>query len=497
MQTKVGLAMPYSAVNYVAFNLSAFACIAFVVFLSSSQPYFLDQVIKLDPDRIGSAIGTLGAADELTAIVSAPLVGALCDKINVWSSSPTSRLRLGGTKLVVLVSFLVIALALGGYGQAAHRLVPDVVFFRCFFAVGVTAAMSMVPVMLNEVTSAGFLFKQLQVWKKRSPASSPLLDAPANHRNGKLSALVGVFTGLGAIFSVSFFLTLPVKLSEKYGLTMETAIRYSYCAIGVVAAAVGLIASLFLYNSATSSSHLPEHIPSEAGYLRLLYNGLKVSRHNRRVRLAYVGSFVARSTTVATSVFIPLVVYNYYIKQGNCGSRTNVSHELPSKKSCYDAYIFSAILTGVAQTVALVSSPLWGFMIDHVRVGRHKTLSASSLCGLLGCIGLCLDASLRVHYSESAVYDPRSTACFLFVSLIGLSQIGTIIASMSLVSSLSREFDRQSMGSIGGLYSLSGGVGILIITKLGGTWSDSWIMGPFFILGGFNAILMACSITQT
>ena len=125
--------MPYSAVNYITFNFSAFACIAFVVFLSSSQPYFLDQVINLDPDRIGSAIGTLGAADELTAIISAPLVGALCDKINVWSSSPSSRLQLGGTKLVVLVSFFVIALALVGYGKVAHHLVPDVIFFPVYF----------------------------------------------------------------------------------------------------------------------------------------------------------------------------------------------------------------------------------------------------------------------------------------------------------------------------------------------------------------------------
>lgn len=483
----------FTAVNYIAFNLSAFTAISFVVFLSSSQPYFLDQVIHLKPDRIGSAIGTLGATDELVSIVCAPLLGALCDKINIWSGQ-SARLQLGGTKLVVLSSFFIIALALFGYGTVSSHIFPELILFRSIFAVGVTAAMSMVPVMLNEVTSAGFQFKQLKVWKSHAPESSPLLDGTPYHRNGKFSALVGVFTGLGAIFAVSFYLTMPVNLAEKYDVNMKTAIKYSYCIVGAISLVAGILAFIFLYNSATQP-HEPTDQP-DTSYFGLLNRGLQVSKTNKRVRLAYVGSFVARSTTVATSVFIPLMVYNYYIKQGNCGSHADLGHSLPSKQSCYDAYMFSAILTGVAQTVALISSPLWGFMIDHVRVGRHKTLVASSLLGLVGCLGLCIDASLTSYNSGSSAYDPRSTSCFLLVSLIGLSQIGTIITSMSLVSGLSREFDRNSMGSIGGLYSLCGGIGILLITKLGGIWSDKWIMGPFFILGTFNAILLAFSITH-
>jgi hypothetical protein len=49
----------------------------------------------------------------------------------------------------------------------------------------------------------------------------------------------------------------------------------------------------------------------------------------------------------------------------------------------------------------------------------------------------------------------------------------------------------QLKGSIAGVYSLAGGAGILILTKLGGALFDSWTPGaPFFIMAIFNAMLL-------
>jgi hypothetical protein len=49
----------------------------------------------------------------------------------------------------------------------------------------------------------------------------------------------------------------------------------------------------------------------------------------------------------------------------------------------------------------------------------------------------------------------------------------------------------QLKGSIAGIYSLAGGAGILLLTKLGGALFDSWTPGaPFFIMAIFNAILL-------
>jgi len=288
---------------------------------------------------------------------------------------------------------------------------------------------------------------------------------------------------LGAIFSVSFFLPMPSKLSDSFSIPIKEGLQLSYLILGFVAIAVGSILLVTLYDSTRHNNPMPH--TNKAGYFQLLREGVLASKGNIRIQLAYLGSFVARSTTVAMSVFIPLLVYNFYYKNGICGSDGD---DTPSKQSCRDGYVFAAILTGVAQTVALCSAPLWAWLIDHPLIGSTKSLFISSFLGIIGCFGLCIMGS------KSDIYDPRTAGSFIVVSFIGLSQTGVIITSMSFISSLKKTGDSaDTIGSISGLYSLCGGLGILIITKVGGLWSDHWILGPFFVLGLFNLILTVVS----
>lgn len=59
---------------------------------------------------------------------------------------------------------------------------------------------------------------------------------------------------------------------------------------------------------------------------------------------------------------------------------------------------------------------------------------------------------------------------------------------MSILSGI--EDAQQIMGSLSGLYSFAGGLGIMIITLIGGLLADVWVLGPFFILGVFNVVLL-------
>ena len=91
--------------------------------------------------------------------------------------------------------------------------------FRSIFAIGVTGCMSMVTVILNELTISDFEFwrsnKQvtsLHSFKSRR-RSDDGNDEQQQHtspdtlkKNGKFAGLMGVCTGLGAIFSVSVLL---------------------------------------------------------------------------------------------------------------------------------------------------------------------------------------------------------------------------------------------------------------------------------------------------
>lgn len=472
----------YKLKNVIAFNFSGFACVSIIVFLSLTQPYFLKQVIGVHANKIGSTIGNLGFFDEIVAIIICPILGVLCDELNKRNS------RISGHKLIQSSSFIILFISFLGFSRSS--VVSEVFLFRGIFAIGVSACMSMIPVMLSELTNS-------DIFRNNS----------GRRRNGLFSALIGISTGIGAIFAVSCLLPLPVNISSKFDISMKASLKVSYLIVSGYALLAGLILAIFLYNRSQQLNHIRENSGFSA-YFATLFNGFKLAKSNKRIQLAFVGSFVARSTTVTTSVFIPLLAYNYYSKMGRC-----------TDEDCHDAYVFSAILTGVAQTIALVSSPLWGLLIDS-RVGKTTTILISSILGIGGNLGLCLAA----YYKE--VYDPRNALCFIIVGFIGLSQIGVIITSMSLVSEAgdTKEVEEPSeltgpildiseeepiqelepitaavgptIGSVSGLYSLSGGVGILLITKVGGSLSDHYITAPFFILGLFNLVLLGFSLRE-
>lgn len=146
------------------------------------------------------------------------------------------------------------------------------------------------------------------------------------------------------------------------------------------------------------------------------------------------------------------------------------------KDGCREAYILSAILTGISETVALLAAPIWGYTCD--RIGKTKSLGISALIGIVGfsCFG--------------GMQDPRGWTAYIWASLIGVSQIGAIVCSLSLCTEEKTEYS----GSIAGVYSVTGAAGILLLTKLGGYSSDKSRGAPFTLMAIFNGILLLSSI---
>lgn len=470
--------------NLFAYNFAGFACVAVVVFLAATQPFYLSDVLKIDPDKVGSAIGTLGFLDEIVAITLAVFVGTLNDKINCWA---WRRLVPSGTRVLQLGGFGVMSVALAGYGKFAADLFPDLWLWRGLFALGFTACMSMATVMLHETNNSDFRWMNLAFWRARE---EHVTESEAPPRNGRLAALLGMSTGLGAVFSVAVLLPLPVKIGDHHPelASRDTLQRlYLYLAAGVVVC--GVVVFFLAYDSVRNRGLVALEADEEPKklYVELLREGLKVGQKDAAVQLAYASGFVARSTAVANSVFIPLMVYKFYFAHGKCSLQDYLKKsDVPQKDTCYEGYVFLAILTGVAQTVALVSAPVWGVLVDARKMGTSVSLMVAAGLGAVGSFGLCL-AGWKLD-----AYDPRNVWCFLLVSCVGLSQIGTIIAGMSLLSAVGlsvQDHKHHVIGGISGTYTLCGGVGILVITKLGGSWADRWVFAPFFILGLINALL--------
>ena len=369
----------------------------------------------------------------------------------------------------------------------------------------------------------------------------------------RLAGLVGVFTGCGALVALAIFLPLPAQFSHIKGITQGQAVADSFYVVGCVALFVSGFCFLGLRGLAGEEGKgwrllLGRPAPQPNGeettatvlfqpYWRLLFDSTILGFKDAQIGLGYLGGFVARASSVGISLFIPLYINAYFIRNGFCqGSPNDPSPEL--KKECRQAYILAAELTGVSQLIALLCAPLFGYLSDRYRRFNVPLLIAS----IFGIVGYT--AFARLVSPEPKNVDGRggSPAVFIIVAFIGISQIGAIVCSLGLLGrgvlgdeggyNLSRQLrsgrstrDRNHhveagaetaplllpssghqtqtyaasrnplKGSIAGVYSLSGGAAILLLTKLGGYLFDSLSTGaPFYMMAIFNTILLVIGI---
>jgi hypothetical protein len=358
----------------------------------------------------------------------------------------------------------------------------------------------------------------------KSSASSP----------PRLAGLVGVFTGCGALVALLLFLPLPTRFSRLDGVTQGQAVADSFYVVGGIALLVacscfvglrglqgeegkgwrlllGMSPSSQAYQIASQldgSGEGPVRAPF-LPYWRLLLDSTMLGFEDAQIGLGYLGGFVARASSVGISLFIPLYVNSFYISRGFCqGLPNDPSPEL--KKECRAAYVLAAELTGASQLVALLCAPLFGYLSDRYRRFNVPLLVAS----LFGIVGYTAFANLASPEPKDIDGRGGSPAVFLIMALIGISQIGAIVCSLGLLGrgvlgdeggyNLSSQIGRSEpsvcadgdsdessplvassspvtryssrghlKGSIAGVYSLSGGAAILLLTKLGGYLFDS------------------------
>ncbi|KAJ5936711.1 hypothetical protein N7466_003161 [Penicillium verhagenii] len=510
--------------------------IAFLVFINSSVSFVVTDLIGLH-DGEGDAVGTLGFADELLALAACPLWGVLSDRI--------------GVRHVCTIGYAIIALALVLFVQAKN-VYPQLLLGRLLFSLGGSAVSTMVTAVLPTVTGKAF---RNQAY--RASVSSELTITPERVRrlqNGnseptasaspsaRLSGFVGLFAGCGALVSLGVFLPLPARF-EKVGLSPTEAIQRSYYLVAVVALIISVVSFLGLRQlpgeegkgwSALRTCHSQkDDQPATLPYWKQLTTAMLLGFRNRSIGLGYVGGFVARASSVGISLFIPLAVNHYFRVSGLCDEHDPVrgSGLGDIKRACPRAYILASILTGVSQLVALCAAPAFGFLTDKSR--RYNVpLLVAAFFGVIGYIWFAQIPNPQFQGPDG------SAVVFLVMGLIGLSQIGAIVCSLAVLSngilrvsldddamrkiyddegvldadaddressedrpllagSVNRRLEHLShlKGSIAGVYSLYGGAGILLLTKLGGTLFDQVSTGaPFYIMAAFNGMLLVVGI---
>ncbi|PGH03393.1 hypothetical protein GX51_04124 [Blastomyces parvus] len=575
--------------------------ISFLVFLNSSISFVVTDLINL-PTGEGDAVGTLGFADELLALVACPVWGMLSDRI--------------GVRYVCTVGYLIIALALALFVQAKN-VYPELLLGRLLFSLGGSAVTTMVTAVLPAITASKSslngssassaqnseintppppqpdesqrIYRHIPrpsngseltitpvLYQATLPNSKAREKRPERGSTSHLAGIVGMLTGSGAVVALLVFLPLPAWF-EKSGRSPAQSIKLSYYIVALLSLAVSAVCFIGLRNlpddrytgwrslfspprAHTSDGPQPTTPMTSSSPLSSLFPKSYLSQFNASfllgfkqpgIGLAYLGGFVARASTVGISLFVPLYVNQHFRHSGLCDKSdpSNQSHIFETdlgeiKQSCPKAYIVASILTGVAQLTALCFAPVFGYL--SAKSKRHNVpLLSAALAGIIGYIFLTLLPTPQISGPGG------SPVIFVAMALVGISQIGSIVCSLAGLSThvlgpdhyqdttschhapdgrQTNAADHATLesfpgtrdnvsdessallpkpmplaantnnlvhikGSVAGMYSLYGGAGILLLTKVGGLLSDKVSpKSPFYILAGFNGLLLVAGL---
>ena len=407
------------------------------------------------------------------------------------------------------------------------------------------------PSISSELTITPQRLNQQESLLPPKPALSSSNSSPT-----RLAGFVGLFTGCGALLALGVFLPLPVQF-QKAGVATGQAVADAYYIVAATALLISVLCLWGLRDllgeeskgwralvQARTSEDAISSTSRDSSFLTLLPEAVSLGYQNPLLGLGYIGGFVARASSVGISLFIPLFVNAYFISSGLCDEKSGRTEDM--KKRCRGAYILAAELTGISQLVALLFAPVFGYLGDRYRRYNIPLLIAA-LAGVLGYSALALLGRPEPTGAHGSPW------IFVIVALLGISQIGAIVCSLGLVGRVVLESTKMSQsheddnihqstsntygsmrtppressnpplraeidntegtrgllqdksmsptsrqhlkGSIAGIYSLAGGFGILLLTKLGGYLFDSTSpVAPFYMLSIFNAVLLVAGI---
>ena len=278
-----------------------------------------------------------------------------------------------------------------------------------------------------------------------------IADYVGDDSRGRASGLMGFFSGVGALITVMLVLRLP-KMFQDAGQTPIEAGFATYWIIGGLTLVTGIVMWFGLRGQVV---HQEER---QRPLLEQVREGLLAAR-DPGIGLAYGASFVARGNLAIVGTFFTLWLANY--------------GTLEMGISRADAMARAGMVIAIAQSSALISAPLFGMLTD--RINRVSALNVTLLLAFLGYGGTWF------------VDNPFGAGMILCAVLIGMSEVGCIVTSSVLIA---QQSPQRIRGAVIGLFNLSGAVGIMVASKVGGTLFDSWREAAPFILFGLLALLV-------
>jgi len=291
----------------------------------------------------------------------------------------------------------VLGMFLIGLSLMLHPLVDSVtqlILVRVVFALGSAAVTSMLTTLLG--------------------------DYPTEETRGRAAGLMGLMSGIGALLAVFFFLRIP-KWAVAY--SPNSGAQFMYWAAGGFMMCSGSILFCGLSDKFVEGNrHSSILVIAKEGFL---------AGKDLRVSLSYVASVAARGGAILVTTFISLWIVKY---------ETSVL-----KKSPEDALARAGMISGIAQTLAIVSAPFFGIGADYY--SRVGILAIAALCASIGYLWMFF------------IEDPTGSIIYVAACVVGIGEVGMIVASQLLVATAA---PKEVRGSVSGFFGLCGSASILV-----------------------------------
>ena len=279
-----------------------------------------------------------------------------------------------------------------------------------------------------------------------------MADYATNASRGRATGFLGIMNGLGAMTAALFLLKLPAMFQGR-GLDAESAALATYGIMAAVTLCIG--AAMFIgLRPGTERSH-----QNKTPLVQQLREGVAQARHPL-IALAYASSFVARGNLAVVGTFFTLWASIYGTSQLGMTTAEAVSK--------------GGMVLAISYTASLLSAPVFGIMSD--RINRVSALAITLFIGAIG------------YGSTYWLEDPFSLATIGCLILIGMAEVGCIITSGVLIAEQAPD---RLRGSVVGVFTLTGAIGILIASVVGGYLFDHWMKtGPFVFFGVISALVL-------
>ena len=365
---------------------------------------------------------------------------------------------------VVMITFTVI------YGTLSDRIGRSSIYALGFFLAGSSLFM------IARIGSVpGYILTRM-LWATGAAAIGSMLatvlaDYPSEESRGKMTGFTGVMNGIGSIMSVAVLVRLPNRLvAAEITSDIVNAGQYTlYIIFGL--AFVTSVVSLFGIRSNRPVSNGPGLPLREQ--VSQFFNDLKTGARAAKdpgVAMSYGVAFVARGDLIVGVTFVSL-----WIRKA----------ALTMSLSPGQALAIMGAAMGIMQGTAFITGPLYGIMADKMK--RTTAVCIGLTMATIGYGSTCLVSDLGV-----IINGRIAPQMILILILIGIGEMGALITGQVLIA---QQAPRKIRGSVMGFFSVSGAVGIIIATTVGGFLFDIWrSAGPFIFCSLINAILLVCAL---